>query len=431
MTYTFSLVLIVFLSCASAPCAAQDTGIYFEKGLSFSQIKEKAAIEGKMIFIDVYTTWCGPCKYMAQKVFTQKKVGDFFNENFINISVQTDTSNKDDENVKSWYTDAKVINEYYSVKAYPTFLFLNAEGELIHSIVGASLDAEEFLVKSQKAVDTASQYAHLKYLFNNGNREPDFLRSLVQAAKEAGDDSSFHAYANTYLATQNDLAAPQNISLITEATKTSQDVGFNILINHPEEVNAFIGNNLRLWILNRIAFDEKIFPTIMPEGKKTEYGGGLVIYGGGKMEKNVNWTLLKEKIAPVYGPLTDQIILNGQLKYYSWSGVDEWKSFNDLLIEYTSNEKQIDTVFINRMALELIRKCDDIPSIREAKKWAYILVRQPCVPAYSGTYGKLLYKSGEKDKAIHLLEQCALSLKSPNDFINETLLKMKTGEQID
>ncbi len=431
MKYKLAIILIILLSCVSTICTAQETGISFEKSLSFDEIKEKAAKEGKLIFVDVYTTWCGPCKYMAEEIFTQKKVGDFFNENFVNVSVQTDTSKKDDENVKRWYKDAKMIAEYYNVSSYPAFLFLNHKGELIHSIAGASANADTFLVKSQRALDPATQYANLKHQFNEGNRDPGFLRSLVQAAKDAGDDSSFHVYADMYLSTQSDLVTSQNISLIAEATKTSQDVGFNILINHSEEVNAVIGNGQRVWILNRIAFDEEVFPTIMPDGKKTSYGGGLNVYGGGKMEENVNWVLLKEKLAPTYGSLTDWIVLNGQLKYYSWSGVEKWKTFNSLLLEYISNGKEVDTVLINRNALTLLQHCEDLSSLKEAKNWAIVLAREPCNPGYSRTYGRLLYKSGEKDAAIHHLEQCALSLKSPNESINEMLGKMKKGEDID
>lgn len=37
----------------------------------------KAKTEDKLLFVDAFAKWCGPCKSMAKNVFTQQKVGDF------------------------------------------------------------------------------------------------------------------------------------------------------------------------------------------------------------------------------------------------------------------------------------------------------------------------------------------------------------------
>ena len=72
------LLLICFLNQAQ-----QSNGIKFEKkNLTWKDVKQKAKNEKKYIFIDAYTTWCGPCRYMSKNIFPQKEVGDFFNENF-------------------------------------------------------------------------------------------------------------------------------------------------------------------------------------------------------------------------------------------------------------------------------------------------------------------------------------------------------------
>src|SRR5262249_50323519 len=102
---------------------AQDNGIQFETGLSWQQIKEKAKAENKPIFMDCFTTWCGPCKYMEQKVLSQKNVGDFMNKNFICVKVQMDQTNHDSSTIKAWYKDAAAIKEVNNIHSYPTYLF--------------------------------------------------------------------------------------------------------------------------------------------------------------------------------------------------------------------------------------------------------------------------------------------------------------------
>ena len=60
---------------------AQADGIAF-RVLSFSEALKRAEVEDKLLFVDCFTTWCGPCKYMSETVFKQEKVGDFLNLNF-------------------------------------------------------------------------------------------------------------------------------------------------------------------------------------------------------------------------------------------------------------------------------------------------------------------------------------------------------------
>ena len=70
---------------ASAVLNAQDRVISFEER-TWAEIKAKAAKEKKAIFLDAYTSWCGPCKKIAKEVFTKNEVADYYNTNFVNAS---------------------------------------------------------------------------------------------------------------------------------------------------------------------------------------------------------------------------------------------------------------------------------------------------------------------------------------------------------
>lgn len=85
-----------------------------------------------MIFVDAYTTWCGPCKWMAKNTFTDKSVGEFYNENFVNYKFDMEKG------------EGTAFANEFSVNAYPTLLYFHADGTVAHRTEGSE-DASSFL----------------------------------------------------------------------------------------------------------------------------------------------------------------------------------------------------------------------------------------------------------------------------------------------
>lgn len=102
----------------------QTDGILFAN-ISFAEALTKAKAENKLIFMDCYTTWCGPCKKMANEVFTLPEVGRVFNAKFINLKVDMEKG----EGVE--------LAKRFKVSAYPTLLLIDSEGNVVKQIVGA------------------------------------------------------------------------------------------------------------------------------------------------------------------------------------------------------------------------------------------------------------------------------------------------------
>lgn len=100
-----------------------DTSIQFMKG-NWQEISKKAREENKLIFIDVYATWCGPCKMLKKTTFTDKEVGEFFNSNFINVAFDGETD------------EGQLIMQRYGIRSYPTMLFVSADGTIKEAVVG-------------------------------------------------------------------------------------------------------------------------------------------------------------------------------------------------------------------------------------------------------------------------------------------------------
>lgn len=117
----------------------QPSGIAFEDG-SFQELLDKARTEGKLVFLDCYTTWCGPCRMMASRVFTRKDVGDYFNANFVCGKMDMEKG------------EGLHLAKRYKVEAFPTMLLLDADGNVVDRLLGACSGEEliEFVRKQKK-----------------------------------------------------------------------------------------------------------------------------------------------------------------------------------------------------------------------------------------------------------------------------------------
>lgn len=125
IVFFLSLSVLFFSFRSVAPESVSGTsGIKFSK-LSFEKAIKQAKASGKLIFIDVHTSWCGPCKEMDQTTFSDSQVGGEFNRRFINLKIDAEESK-----------DGPMISKSYTVTGYPTLLFINSEGKLVKKLVG-------------------------------------------------------------------------------------------------------------------------------------------------------------------------------------------------------------------------------------------------------------------------------------------------------
>lgn len=120
--------------------AVNAQGIVFFHG-SFEEALKKAKTEKKGIFVDVYTSWCGPCRMMATKVFPLKEVGDFYNQNYVCLKLDAEK-----EKEHGFF-------KHYKAGAFPTYFWLDAEGNLLDIKTGTATP-EVFIGYGQKAKES-------------------------------------------------------------------------------------------------------------------------------------------------------------------------------------------------------------------------------------------------------------------------------------
>ncbi len=127
------LILLPVLALTSATLLSQ-TGIKFDTTSTWQTLVKKSGETGKLIFIDCYTSWCGPCKGMAKEVFPDKTVGDFMNNNF--ICTKRDMEKGEGITLHTKYKKF--------IPGFPTYLLINSKEEVVYQVSGF-MKADKFI----------------------------------------------------------------------------------------------------------------------------------------------------------------------------------------------------------------------------------------------------------------------------------------------
>jgi len=397
--------------------AQQEQGIDFYKAKSWADVKAKAKAENKYIFVDAFTTWCGPCKVMAAKIFPQPEVGAFFNPNYINLKVQLDTTGQDNDYIKSWYQDAHNLMVNYKVNVFPTYLFFSPDGEIVHREVGSS-DAVTFINKGKDALIPEKQYYALFRKYEAGNREPGFLKTISYAARGAYDRDNTPTFTKAYLATQKDLLTEDNLKFLSDFTQSSKDPGFKYMLENPEKFDAIKEPGYAANVVKSIILSEEIYPVVFP---RTPGAANTV----------PDWANIDKTLKTKYPTLAEEIGLQAKILYYQQK--KDWPAFSKAITQLLQQSpKSMQPAMLNDFAWTIFEGCDDIACVRQALAWSEKSVEKDADPMYLDTYANLLHKTGDSKKAITVQERAIELLKKSGEDASDyeaTLEKIKKGEK--
>lgn len=180
--FSICLLFIQFL------CAQEmGKGIRFMDNEPWEKVLKAAKKQHKPIFVDCYTSWCGPCKQLAKEVFTREDVGQWVNEHF--VSVKYDVEKENGLNFARRYRD--------QISAFPTLLLIRQDGTVMSRIVGA-YPAEEILRSIQNGLE-GKTWQKMAQEYEAGRRDYNFIIDYLDMLSMAGEDKKYEEVRHSYV----------------------------------------------------------------------------------------------------------------------------------------------------------------------------------------------------------------------------------------
>lgn len=209
----FNLVMkkFIFASLLMGACAMMASAQTEFRHITFDQALQAAQQEEKLVFIDFFTTWCGPCKMMSTKVFPEPAVGEYMNKTFIPIKLDAEAEGQE-------------LAKKFGVRAYPTYVILNAKGEKVADFAGA-MQGDKFIDKLQSQLDPERSPERIAQRYQSGERTPQVVNAYAMQFMEQQKEKEGFEVINNYWDSLSDAQrlAPENSFLFTVYTIELKD----------------------------------------------------------------------------------------------------------------------------------------------------------------------------------------------------------------
>lgn len=386
-------LLLFFLSFTFLNTYAQ--GIEFFQG-TFDEAKALAEKEGKIIFMDAFAEWCGPCKRMARDVFPTKEAGDYFNEKFINVKMDMEKG------------EGRALAQKYRVGSYPTLLFLDFTGEVVFETKGARTSAAALIalgVQALKPNESTILLQNKKWL--EGNRDAKFLMEYIetQAVFNKDYNTAFEAYLNAL--TPENKKDTKVLDFILRYTNAATSPGMKFISENKSSIKTTLGAE---------KFDTKIIDIAMISANASKETSSL-------NEAKEILNAFKPKGYKEQLHLLD-------VRYYG--AIKDWKTYDKVVTKYLSKYKKGDDIAYNKVAWNYYMNIDDAKQLAKAEKWMQDAIKTNNSYNNNLTQSYLLYKMERFSEAQDAVEYALILAKNgTNETKNAEILKKKIEEALE
>ncbi len=368
-TTTLSLLAAVLFSAAQ--------GIIFEDNATFEKVLAKAKAENKLIFMDCYTTWCGPCKRLAADVFPKEEVGNYFNAKFINTKFDMEKG------------EGPSIAAEFGVRAYPTLLWIDGNRKVVHRAVGM-LDPQSLINAGKQANNqTPGLMEALKAKYEAGERSSEFMLSYVDALFNEG--VNFDKEFEEWLKSLNDknLQDEKITRNIFNFTTHVRSPGMAYLMKNKNYYNQLIGEKVVAGKLNQLA--EKAMKEALAKNDKSFFDAGI-------------------KVLQTYNSADAAEQINKLSMDYA-ARLNDWDAYDKHASAFIKKSGTQDAFVLNDIAWNYYLNVNDKSLLQKATKWAFQAVNLKNTSTHNLTYAYLNYKTGNIKEAIKACDYAILRAK--------------------
>lgn len=346
--------------------SAQHRSIAFEH-TAWKDIKAKAKKENRLIFVDAYTTWCGPCKQMARTVFTNDTVADYYNANFINAKMDMEKG------------EGLEIAKQYQVACYPNLLFIDGDGNLVHRVAG-SMSASSFVDLGKTAKDDSKNFSWYVKNYEARKTDAQFVAAYIDALSGTCLEPDKELAQYFSLQHEKDLWSEANWNMINHYTNDLNSREFKFLVDNRAELSA---------AHTEAAVNEKM--THVAESS-------LNAVVRAKPFDQAKYDLIKQQITALHIPEGRQILFESDLNVAKRN--KDWKIYTELALANVDTYYAKSVNDLNSIAWDFYENVNDKAALLKAEGWAKQSVDLEATYPNLDTYAALLYKNGKKAEAL-------------------------------
>ena len=359
-------IILAFSLILSLSVFAQD-GIKFEQS-SFKEILAKAKKEKKLIFLDAMASWCGPCKMMEKNVFTQRSVGDYYNANFINAQLDMEKG------------DGVEIAKKYVVRSYPTYLFIDGDGQLISRNMGY-MEEKDFLQVGAEAQANIGIGETMKARFEKGENDLEFLAKIIQTYANTDYDLAKRASERYFKNKKAKEYTKDEVSYLIYFIKDQKDANYKNFVSDKAEILKLIPEK------NYDDFNDQM---IMSK---------ITLEAIDEKTKSVNDKQFLTQAIPIVGKEAAEKALD-QLKINYYELSDNFPLYEKVALNYYADPDKFPPTEILKAAWIFSEKATDKKSLQTATMWAEKVVMTDESAESTYILATLYLKSGNKENAI-------------------------------
>lgn len=343
-------------------------GMKFEE-TSFSSLMKKAKAENKLVFVDAYASWCGPCKLMAKNIFTKPAVGDYYNANFINTKIDMEKG------------EGVALAKKYGVKAFPTYLFINSDGEVMYRGTGY-YEENDFIKIGKEANDPNKQISVLMKRFDAGEKDPGFLMNFMKVFAFSDTDLARKAAERYFAGKTGQALSQEELGYLFQLVGDSTTPLYQELISRKDELLKMMPEAR----YNAMLVGYK-FQTVM----KAAYNKDTKVLNDAVFIAEAKKVMPESEVMPQLNKTKMKLAFSNK-DYAAYQKLATAYYGDGSAANFTSEE-------LNSVAWNYFEKVIDKNALLNAVKWAEQSVKKNESYANTDTLANLYLKVGDKKNA--------------------------------